>query len=79
MRKTISLTKTFYSVVYAVWGSGFSRHAWFDDYAKAKAFAEEDYTDNVVQHSYTKEKSIKIAEERVAATLSELGEMVVEQ
>lgn len=65
--------KTFYSVVYAVWGSGFCRQAWFDDYAKAKAFSEEDYRDDVVQHSYTKEDSIKIAEERVAATLSELG------
>lgn len=65
--------KTFYSVVYAVSGSGFCRQAWFDDYAKAKAFAEEHYRDDVVQHSYTKEDSIKIAEERVAATLSELG------
>jgi hypothetical protein len=65
--------KTFYSVVYAVWGSGFCREAWFDDYANAKAFSEEDYSDDVVQHSYTKEKSIKSAEERVAATLSELG------
>ena len=40
--------KTFYSVVYAVWGSDFCREAWFDDYAKAKAFAEEDYRDDVV-------------------------------
>lgn len=61
--------KTFYSVVYAV----FCRQAWFDDYAKDKAFAEEDYRDDVVQHSYTKEVSIKRAEERVAATLSEFG------
>lgn len=67
------MRKTFYSVVYAVWGSGFCRQAWFDDYAKAKAFAEEDYTDDVVQHTYTKVKSIKLAEERVAATLFELG------
>lgn len=66
--------KTFYSVIYAVWGSGFCRQAWFDDYAKAKAFSEEDYRDDVVQHSYSKEKTIKCAEERVAATLSELGE-----
>lgn len=73
------MCKTFYSVVYAVWGSGFCRQAWFDDYAKAKAFAEEDYTDVVVQHTYTKGKSIKIAEERVAATLSELGGIGVEQ
>lgn len=65
--------KTFYSVVYAVWGSGFCRQAWFDDYAKAKAFAEEDYRDDVVQHSYTKEESFKSAEERVASTLSEFG------
>ena len=81
------MRKTFYSVVYAVWGSDFRRHAWFDDYAKAKAFAEEDYTDNakakafaeedytdnVVQHSYTNKDSIKKAKERVAATLSEFG------
>lgn len=67
------MRKTFYSVVYAVWGSDFRRHAWFDDYAKAKAFAEEDYTDNVVQHSYTKKDSIKKAKERVAATLLEFG------
>ena len=40
--------KTFYSVVYAVWGSDFCREAWVDDYAKAKAFAEEDYRDDVV-------------------------------
>lgn len=67
------MRKTFYSVVYAVWGSDFRRYAWFDDYAKAKAFAEEDYTDNVVQHSYTKKDSIKKAKERVAATLFEFG------
>lgn len=65
--------KTFYSVVYAVWGSGFRRRAWFDDYAKAKAFAEKDYTDNVVQHSYTKKDSIRCAEQSVTATLLELG------
>lgn len=71
--------KTFYSVIYAVWGSGFCRQAWFDDYAKAKAFSEEDYRSDVVQHSYTKEKSIKRAEERVAATLFELDGIGVDQ
>lgn len=65
--------KTFYSVVYAVSGSGFCRQAWFDDYAKAKSFAKEDYRADVVQHSYTKEVSIKRAEQRVASTLSEFG------
>lgn len=66
--------KTFYSVIYAVWGSGFCfcRQAWFDDYAKAKAFSEEDYRDDVVRHTYTKDESIKSAEERVAATLFNL-------
>lgn len=68
----IVMHKTFYSVVYSVWGSGFRRQAWFDDYAKAKVFAEEDYTDNVVQHTYAKKDSIKSAEQLVAATLSEL-------
>lgn len=64
--------KTFYSVAYAAWGSGFRHQAWFDNYAKAKAFAEEDYSDNVVQHTYTKKDSIKSAEQLVAATLSEI-------
>lgn len=72
--KEIVMHKTFYSVIYAVWGSGFCRQAWFDDYAKAKAFSEEDYRADVVQHSYSKQKSIKRAEERVAATLFELDQ-----
>lgn len=71
--KVIVMHKTFYSVIYAVWGSGFCRQAWFDDYAKAKAFSKEDYRADVVQHSYSKEKSIKCAEERVAATLFEFA------
>ena len=59
--------KKFWTVRYAVIGSGMVWDAWFDDKKEAEAFAEKDYRDNPVLHCYRSEKSIKKAEELVAA------------
>ena len=66
------MTKTFYSVTYAVWGSDFCRTAWFDSKAAADDFAAHDYRDDPVAHTYRKADSIRAAEDRVAATTAEL-------
>lgn len=71
-RKGNIMKKTFYSVTYSVWGSSFSREAWFDSKSAAEAFAAHDYRDDPVSHTYSKADSIRAAEERVAATAAEL-------
>lgn len=62
------MTKTFYSVTYSVWGSGFLHAAWFDSKAAAEAFAAHDYRDAPVAHTYRKADSIRRAEARMADT-----------
>lgn len=62
------MTKTFYSVTYAVWGSDFLRAAWFDSKGAADDFAAHDYRDDPVAHTYRKADSIRAAEDRVADT-----------
>ena len=66
------MSKTFYSVTYAVWGSSFCREAWFDSKDAADDFAAYDFRDAPVAHSYRKADSIHAAEERVAATAAAL-------
>lgn len=62
------MTKTFYSVTFAVWGSDFCHTAWFDSKAAADDFAAHDFRDDPVAHTYRKADSIRAAEDRVAAT-----------
>lgn len=62
------MTKTFYSVTFAVWGSDFCRAAWFDSKTAADVFAAHDFRDAPVAHTYRKADSIRAAEDRVAAT-----------
>ena len=71
-RKGNIMKKTFYSVTYSVWGSSFSREAWFDSKAAADDFAAHDFRDDPVAHTYSKADSIRAAEDRVTATAAEL-------
>ena len=52
------MKKTFYSVTYAVWGSGFCREAWYASKAAADATADHDYRNDPVAHAYSKADSM---------------------
>lgn len=59
------MKKTFYSVNYAVWGADNLRTIWFDDLTDAKRFANHDYRDGVVTHTYSNPGKIADAERLV--------------
>lgn len=60
------MAKTFYSVKFAVWGSSFCSTKWFDDRAEAYAFADQDYHDKPVAHTYRNATSIAQIEQIIA-------------
>ena len=67
------MSKTYYSVSYAVWGADNKKEAWFDDKAKANNFASHDYRDNPIIHNVSKPEAIKKYDELVAMTNYELA------
>ena len=57
------MKKVFYSVKYNELGWCKNNHTmWFDNLAEAKKFAEADYRDNPVKHTYTSETTIETIE-----------------
>lgn len=60
--------KTYYSVVFGVWGADKPGEAWFDNKKEAEEFADHDYRDNPVAHHVSKAETIKEYDEYVAWT-----------
>lgn len=52
------MAKTFYSVNYAIWGRSGISTKWFDNRDQAYAFADHDYRDKPVAHTYRNAASI---------------------
>lgn len=52
------MSKTFYSVEFAVIGGCGTSVMWFDDLAEAKAFANHDFRDNPVTHTFRRAEKI---------------------
>ena len=63
------MKKTFYSVKYAIWGADHTSTAWFDNKTDADRFANHDYRDNPIAHTYSRPESITAAEKRVQDTI----------
>lgn len=63
--------KTYYSVKKANWGSDRPATYWFKTLEEAKKFAEQDYTENVVAHTYKKQSTIDEIEEIIASQFAE--------
>lgn len=68
------MSKTFYSVIYAVWGADNKKIAWFDDKQAANNFANHDYRDAPVMHNVKNPETIKKYDELVAMTAYELAQ-----
>ena len=64
-REETKMTKTFWSVKYYVMGSGLSIK-WFDSKEKAYEFADRDYADAPIRHTFKNPERIKEAETDVA-------------
>ena len=62
------MRKTYYSVQYGIWGANKPGTAWFDNKEEADRFAAHDYRDDPVRHTYSREDSIRDAEELVMMT-----------
>jgi len=62
------MRKTYYSVQYGIWGANKPGIAWFDSKEEADRFASHDYRDDPVRHTYSREDSIRDAEELVMMT-----------
>ena len=62
------MTKTFWSVKYAIWGADRTSTAWFDNKEEADEFAKKDYRDLPVRHTVRKPESISIYEDLVERT-----------
>lgn len=52
------MKKTFYSVEFAVWGADSTSTMWFDNLEEAKKFANHNYRDNPVRHTYSNPEKI---------------------
>ena len=63
MTKKDTFKKTFWSVKFAVWGSDRLHERWFESKEKAKSFANKDYCDNPVRHTFTNPQKISEIEE----------------
>lgn len=59
------MKKTFWSVEYRNWGADSASVRWFDDRDEAYKFANNDYRDKPVAHTYSNPDKIAEAEERV--------------
>jgi hypothetical protein len=62
------MSKTYYGVVYAVWGADNKKTAWFDDKTEAYNFASHDYRDDPITHNVSNPETIKKYDELVKMT-----------
>ena len=59
------MTKTFYTVDYAMWGCDGVSRAYFDNKADAEKFSERDYADKPVRRTLTNPEKIRQYEHNV--------------
>lgn len=60
------MKKIFYSVIYNDWGFLAPHEMWFDDLEEARAFSNQDYHDNVIVHTCTRQGTIEKYERIIA-------------